>query len=401
MAIAPNNLFGACAIVGQEENDRVVERLERAKLIEHATNLVIHAIDHRGMHRHLGGLKLLLLGRQFVPLHGVGHFTGADALQQGGLGQVPCGHRVRLQRRQRGIQDAHLFHAFPTALAQRVPTGAVGIAIFGDVFRQRLYWKVGDGERKVVKKRPVGKCRGVLFETLDRVIGDRNGRIETGTGFDRRQLHVVLKVDARGKVTVLVVQPVGVVEPVLQRFPVEVPLARMICAVTERPEEVRQQARPTLSHAGGAAAQAGQRVAVNLLRVIAGQQRRARRPATRGIVKLREAQAAFRQRVEIGRMNLATVATEIRVTEVVGQDEQDVRSPRSFGGGTHRSDDGEQTHGKEGGETMVHSVVGLWAKSVDQSLRTLRKRQSSNFIPNARPEQADRAKVKSLVRHSI
>ena len=72
---------------------------------------------------------------------------------------------------------------------------------------------------------------------------------------------------------------------------------------------------------------------MDLLRVIAGEHRRARRPAARGVVELREAQTAFGERVEIRRLDFAAVTTEVGIAEVIGKDEKDVWPRGRFLGG--------------------------------------------------------------------
>ena len=58
--------------------------------------------------------------------------------------------------------------------------------------------------------------------------------------------------------------------------------------------------------------------------VIAGENRRPRRPATRGVVKLREAQPLARKRVKIGRGDFPTIAPQIGIAHVIGKDDDDV-----------------------------------------------------------------------------
>ena len=78
----------------------------------------------------------------------------------------------------------------------------------------------------------------------------------------------------------------------------------------------------------GAAPETGEAITVNLLGVVAGEQGTAGGPATGGVVELREAQALLRQRVKIRRGDLAAVATDIRVAEVIREDEDDVGARR-------------------------------------------------------------------------
>ena len=63
---------------------------------------------------------------------------------------------------------------------------------------------------------------------------------------------------------------------------------------------------------------------MDLLRVEAGHQSTASGPAAGSVVELREAQAVLRERIEIRRLNLAAIATEVGVTEIIREDEDDV-----------------------------------------------------------------------------
>jgi hypothetical protein len=65
----------------------------------------------------------------------------------------------------------------------------------------------------------------------------------------------------------------------------------------------------------------------NLLAVQPRQQRCASRSAHGIVVELRESQSIPRQGIDVGRGNLAAIATEIRPAHVIGHDEDDVRSP--------------------------------------------------------------------------
>jgi hypothetical protein len=61
-----------------------------------------------------------------------------------------------------------------------------------------------------------------------------------------------------------------------------------------------------------------------LMRIEPRQQAGTRRAAAAGVVTLREPQAAGREAIEVRRANLAAVAAEIRPTQVVGEDDENV-----------------------------------------------------------------------------
>ena len=58
--IADHDL-GTRPVVGQKENHRVLKRPHRFELSENAADLLIHAVDHRGMDRHFRRLEFPLL----------------------------------------------------------------------------------------------------------------------------------------------------------------------------------------------------------------------------------------------------------------------------------------------------------------------------------------------------
>ncbi|MEJ7636893.1 MAG: hypothetical protein WKF75_02605, partial [Singulisphaera sp.] len=71
------------------------------------------------------------------------------------------------------------------------------------------------------------------------------------------------------------------------------------------------------------------------VRIAAGQQRRAGRRAFRPVgIEVRESDAPGRQPVQVGRPDVpAAVTAEVAIAQVVGQNQDDVRSPRRLGGG--------------------------------------------------------------------
>jgi hypothetical protein len=70
---------------------------------------------------------------------------------------------------------------------------------------------------------------------------------------------------------------------------------------------------------------AGKYVTVDLLGVVAGHERSPTRPATTGVIELRESESSFGERIEVGSFNFSAVAPQIRVAKIIGEDEDDVR----------------------------------------------------------------------------
>lgn len=135
----------------------------------------------------------------------------------------------------------------------------------------------------------------------------------------------------RGEMSVVIVEAIGMVEAVFQWLAVDVPFARVIGAIAERLEHLGQKSCPLRPDALATALHTGDRVSANLLGIVAGQDRRPRRPATSRVVELREPKAVLRECVEVGGRDLAAVAAGIRETHVVREDEQHIR-PGGLGG---------------------------------------------------------------------
>ena len=86
-----------------------------------------------------------------------------------------------------------------------------------------------------------------------------------------------------------------------------------------------------------------------LVRVEAGEQRRAAGAAAGGVVEMGEAHAFFGEGVEVGRADFAAEAADIGVAEIVGEEDDDVRGRLVCGGG--------EPGAAEGGEEVsaIHS----------------------------------------------
>ena len=139
------------------------------------------------------------------------------------------------------------------------------------------------------------------------------------------------------------------------------PLAGMVGAETQRLEHVWQQSRPARSIASF---EAGERVASNLLSVVTSQQCSACRPAASCVVELRKPQAVRRQSVQVGRRDLATVAADVRITEIIGENDQDIRSLRGcFDAACER----ERDKNARQGQRCLHNNAPMRCRPVDSS----------------------------------
>ena len=133
--------------------------------------------------------------------------------------------------------------------------------------------KVRSRERQVMKKRSVGVLFGVLGQNINRVIGQRRRGVKVGSLFDRRQRDIVFPMPVRIKKSTLISQQVRVIKTVFNRHSINVPLARVVRPVAGWFQKFRSEHRPVRTNAPISAARrnARQRVATNLLSVVAGQ----------------------------------------------------------------------------------------------------------------------------------
>ncbi len=323
MAVAPDHHLGARAVVGDEADQRVFERSHRSDLVDDPADLAIHPVDHRRVNGHLVRLESLLAVAQFGPRNGTGQLVGAELL-------VRFGKRIRrsdipLDRGEGRAADPQFLHPIPSSVAKRIPAGEVGRLVFRDVLGRSLDREVGRGEGDIAEERLIFELRLMFFQAFNRMIGDRCARVVARCRIDGRERSTIFRVRLRPEVTVMVVEAVGVVESILQGLSIDVPLARVERAIADRPEVVGQEFRPFGTGALSAALDSGQGVASNLLGVVSGQDRRSRRPASGGVVEGREPETVLRQRIEVRRCDLAAVAREVGVAEVVGNDDHDVR----------------------------------------------------------------------------
>lgn len=146
-----------------------------------------------------------------------------------------------------------------------------------------------------------------------------------------RQAHVVVRVP----LVVGVVQgvPVEFLEAALRRasLVVQMPLADVVAAVPGIAEHLAQRHATVVQAAQVGRSSCRVRIArgeagdSGLGRVEPGHQRGATGAAARRVVEGLEADSVLSQRIDVGRVDLAAVATEVGVAEIVEQHDQDVR----------------------------------------------------------------------------
>ena len=160
------------------------------------------------------------------------------------------------------------------------------------------------------------------------MVSDRVGGVVAGIFLHLGKLPVILPVNLRVEKPPLVLEVVGAVEAGGDRHSIQVPLARVVGAVAGGLEQGGQELRPLrplpTSPAANPLRQARNRIPANLLGEVPRQDLRPRRPATRGVIELLKTQAITRQAVEVGGLDLSSVAAEIGEAEIVGHDQENI-----------------------------------------------------------------------------
>src|SRR5262245_35281407 len=261
------------------------------------------------------------------------------------------GAEVALEQRKSAIDDSQVPHASPALVADKRPAPEVLVFVTGNVVGRSLQRKVRRCKAEIVEEGLVREFLGVLLQAAESMVGDGGGGVVSLAGFHGRKRLVVFLVFFGGEIAVLICQVIRAIEPVLQRSAVHMPFTGMIAAISKWPEHLGQQARPRRADALAAAFNSGNRIATDLLRVVAGEEDAARRPAAGRVVELREPQAILRQPVEDRRLNFTTVAAEVGVAQIIGQDDQDIRTSWWARGAQFRERN-QQQRGKTGTETL-------------------------------------------------
>ncbi len=320
MAIAADQDLRAGAVVGEEEDDGVVPSAHGPDLGEHAADLAVDAIHHGGVNRHFRRLKALLLRRELGPRTRMRDLAGTQPERD--VREVPRGADARLEGRQGAAHDSELQLAAVALGAHRVPARKVRVAVTRDVVGRGLQGEMRRREGEIREEGLPGTGLGMLLQAADRVVGEGRRGVVAAARRDGRSGLVILDQLCRVEVAVVVLQAVGAIEAAVgagARHDVDVPLARVVRAVAERFQELRQGLSPLGSGPS-------RRVHGDLLRIVAEHQRGARGPASRGVVELGEAQAVPGEAVQLRRRDLAAVAPQVRIPHVVGDNEDDVGS---------------------------------------------------------------------------
>jgi hypothetical protein len=250
------------------------------------------------------------------------------------------GHERKGRQHRVGGDEAQRLHAREALGAQDVPAPTISRHVPVDRSLRRLHGEVRRGVREVEEPRLV-LLRARLAEELEGVVGEDVGDVELAGligefgGRAGGQAHVLVRIPLIVGMGLQALVAVIGVEAALDRpGRTHVPLADHPGAVARLLQElgdgdvVVQQ----VSGVGGSALRRGlggdEITDARFVRMQAGDERGARRTATRGRIDLLESRAGPGETVEVRRRDLAAVAAEIRVAEVVGQDDEHVGTAR-------------------------------------------------------------------------
>ncbi len=312
--------LGACPVVGDDHDQRVVQLADRLEEVQQAPDLVIGVLEEAGEDLHHAGVEPAFVVGELVPLLHVG--------------VVSRQHRVLGDDAQFLLPREHL-------LAVGVPAVVELALVLVGPFLGHLVGRMVGAGREVEEERFVGRDLFEVGDELDRLVGQIDGEVVTLLGRLRR-LDLMVVEDQVGIVLVGVTaeEAVVAVEPAPQRPAVvragradlfrgcQVPFADAERGIAVRQQHLGQE--PVLERDRTVGARVARRPLGDARHAVgvvvspvqhAGPRRRAQR---RG-VHVRVAKPVLRQPVQVGGVDRRAVATELPVAGVVQHDVEDVR----------------------------------------------------------------------------
>ncbi|OPZ07452.1 MAG: hypothetical protein BWZ10_02824 [candidate division BRC1 bacterium ADurb.BinA364] len=307
-------MFGAAAVVGEKQDQRVVEFSQGFEGCDQPPDIPVHSVDHRGVDRHFQIEGLLVRDA----------FPGRIALV------------ARRQGAGFAIEQPQADHALVSLFAQPIPPAKVAPAIPGDV--------LGPGVQRIMR-RVVGQIEkkglllaAVFLQPLDGVVRESVGRVKVRVFWRIRlellafdgpavllRLHFARRLRLARPGVAGIPEIAGAVEQA--EIPVESALDRQ---AVQMPFAGHQRAIAGRAERFGDCGAIAQGVRADLLGVEARQQRSACRIAFGVVVEAGEAHPALGQAVEVGGFDLAAVAAQVRKPHVIGHDQHDVGPRRRF-----------------------------------------------------------------------
>ena len=295
-----------------------------------ASEVLVDIVHHPRVHLHIASENLFLLSGETFPVGHIIVFFGVG-LRQDGIGR----------------DQADLLLAFVAGLAHGVPASLVFAFVAGDVRVFGLQGRMDCRVRQIHEER-LARMRSAhfshhLYGTVGEVVGE-----VVAVGVLIHVQEAVAFYEAVGMVEVgeAAEDAVELIEPSLQRPRVAVARRVLVGLFAEMPFAEHESGVAVVSQdlgEGGAVVREFQSVAgeagvavrhmpySGIVRVEAGQQRSSGGRAHRVHMEVGVLQAGCCQSVEMGRCDLAAVAAEVGIAEVVAEDHDYIR--RVLGGG--------------------------------------------------------------------
>ena len=333
----------ASAVVGGENDERIAEFAGVFEIGDDSAQLLIQPVDHRRVDGHAPRQIQASILWQAVPGRVDAGFGLAVILPGAARGELG-GFRHDFQR----------FHPSEPFLAQFIPAAVVTPGVLRDLLLRRVKREV----RRVVgqvEKPGFFRCFAGQLQEIQRVAGHRIGSVKFAVRVLPRlavcrQAHQVIGIK---KSLGADQRAVKLLEPVLGGIRrAKVPFSRDKRAVSGGGEHLRDGLGLIGNHAAIARlAQIVRRhvAQADAVRVLAGEDGRARRATAAGVVKLGQPRAVCSQGIQVGRLNFAAKATKVAEPQIVGHDEEQVRFFRA--GQRSRKEGKEQD---DGGGCCVH-----------------------------------------------
>ena len=210
MAIISHHHFRRGTVVGQKQDDSILQGLHFAQLVEDSTNLLIHAVHHRGMDSHLRGLKLLLFFGEVWPEHRNSDFAWSVLFDL--FGEWVRWSQCSFHGAETSIREVERLLFGPSLFADFLPAFQILLLVLCNIFRQCLQRKMRRREGDVLEE---GLCLMrllMVFQTANGMICDRDGRIIAVTLLHGWQLPAVFSMAVGAKESSLVLQFIAAVK---------------------------------------------------------------------------------------------------------------------------------------------------------------------------------------------
>jgi len=151
----------ASTVVGQKQDQGILEGAHRLQLVHHPANVAIHSVDHRRVDGHFDGLELLLLRRKFAPGQRPVDLARSQLLER--VREVIGWADFLFEGWKRMMDQAKLSLAPPAFSPDHVPAYPVAVGVAGNVRGGSVQREMRRGETEVMKKRVVGMVPRVFL----------------------------------------------------------------------------------------------------------------------------------------------------------------------------------------------------------------------------------------------